>query len=178
MLKPAICLLLLAALSVARGEDSTKDAKIDELLTLMNVNQAQKQIMEQMKNMVRAQVAAQLGKTGAPANQLASADEVQKRIFDLMTERLSWDKMKPAYRKAYSDTFSEPEIDGILAFYRSPAGRAMIDKMPTLMAKTVSITQEQVGSIIPEIDRIVHEVSEKYKSAPANEPPPQSKPAK
>ena len=36
--------------------------------------------------------------------------------------------MGPDLVKLYSDAYSENELDGILAFYRTPAGRAMLAK--------------------------------------------------
>ena len=61
--------------------------------------------------------------------------DVQSKNLDLTKSRMSWEKLRPAYVKAYSETFSEEEIDGILAFYESLAGRAMQAKMPVFIQK-------------------------------------------
>ena len=37
----------------------------------------------------------------------------------------SLNKTKPALAKVYTDTYTEEEIDGILAFYKSPAGKVL-----------------------------------------------------
>jgi uncharacterized protein len=65
--------------------------------------------------------------------------------------------MRPGYVKAYSETFSEEEIDGILAFYESPAGRAMQAKMPILMPKIMALAQAQAGELMPEIQLITRD---------------------
>jgi hypothetical protein len=65
--------------------------------------------------------------------------------------------MRPSYIKLYSETFSEEEIGGMLAFYESPAGRAMLAKMPTLLTKLIEVAQAQMNDLQPEIQRIMRE---------------------
>jgi hypothetical protein len=59
--------------------------------------------------------------------------------------------------KAYSETFSEEEINGILAFYESPAGRAMQAKMPMFTSTVMVLAQTQAKELMPEIQRITRE---------------------
>jgi hypothetical protein len=94
---------------------------------------------------------------GATPEQRAKAQEVQSRILDLTKSRMNWETLRPAIVKAYSETFSEEEIDGILAFYESPAGRAMREKMPILMPKVMAAAQAQAAGLMPEIERITKE---------------------
>lgn len=37
-------------------------------------------------------------------------------------------------------TFAQEEVDGMIAFYRSPAGAALIQKSPALFAKMARLT--------------------------------------
>ncbi|HLJ47906.1 MAG TPA: DUF2059 domain-containing protein [Bryobacteraceae bacterium] len=163
-MKTVLCLLALVVFPVLRADETTKGAKIEELLTLMNVNQAQTQIMDSMKDMVEGMIRQQLGGKEMPPDAVNAAAETQKRILAMVSERLSWEKLKPTYKQVYGDTFTEEEVTGILAFYRSPAGRAMSQKMPSLVQKTMALTQQQVGDLMPEIERITNEVKEKYKT--------------
>jgi hypothetical protein len=48
---------------------------------------------------------------------------MQERLTALVAEHLN--KAKPALVKIYADTYTEEELDGILAFYKSPAGEAV-----------------------------------------------------
>ena len=70
--------------------------------------------------------------------------------------------VKPAMIKAYMDVFTEDEIDGILGFYQSPAGRAMLQKSPQVMIRMMGATQQQSGDLAAEIKRITDEVRAKY----------------
>jgi len=153
----AVCTLgLIVALSLASAQDLSKSAKIERILAATNAQATMNQMFEQMKGMMASQMPA-----GTSPAQQAKALELQGRILDLVKERMTWDKMRPQYVRIYDETFSDAEIDGILAFYQSPAGRAMLEKMPLLMPKVMSMAQAQVGDLMPEILRLSKEAAEK-----------------
>jgi uncharacterized protein len=148
------CLLL--AISLASAQRLSKEAKIERLLELTNGQATLNQVFEQMK----AQMAPTILASATP-EQRAKALQLQTRILDLMKTRMSWEKLQPEYVKAYSETFSDAEIDGILTFYESPAGRAMQAKMPTFVSKIMTLTQAQMKDLMPEIQRITREAQQK-----------------
>jgi uncharacterized protein len=127
---------LMMATSLASAQELSKEAKIERLLALTNSQATMNQVFEQMKAMIPSM--SQMPSTGTPEER-TKALELQTRILDLVKARMSWDKLRPQYVKFYSETFSDEEIDGILAFYQSPAGRAMIEKMPKLMPKIMAV---------------------------------------
>jgi hypothetical protein len=147
----AVCALLLAPLAFA--DQASKDAKIDQLFQAMNIEAQQKQMLAQMQQMVTSQVKSQLPSEADKAK----AEEMQKKIFALIEQETSWQKMKPVMVKAYGDTYTEPEIDGILAFYKSPAGKAMIEKQPTLMSKMMTGMQAQMTDIMSEVEKLMRQ---------------------
>ncbi len=52
------------------------------------------------------------------------------------------------FTEIYQESFSQEEIDGLIAFYASPAGRAYIDKMPLVMQKTMTVMQSRMPAMI------------------------------
>ena len=149
------CLLavnLLVIGSFAGAQELTKEAKIERLLTVMNADNMIDQMFEQIKAMTAAQAPP-----GTSPQQVAQAREVQTKIMDLVKARISWEKMRPQYFKLYAETFSDEEIGGMLAFYGSPAGRAMLEKMPALVTKIMEVAQGQMKDVLPEIQRIIRE---------------------
>ncbi len=149
-------LSVLAGGSLATAQEPTKQAKIERILTLTNAQATIDQIFDQVKAMTASQLPP-----GATPEQQAKAKEMTGKIMDLVKARMSWDKMRPQYAKAYDETFSAGEIDGILSFYESPAGRAILQKMPQLLSKTMTIAQSQMAEIMPEIQRIAKEAAQK-----------------
>ena len=147
---------LVFASLLASGQALTKEAKIERLLALTQADTIMDQVFSQMKSMTTSFMP-----TGTTTEQRAKAQQTQEKILDLLKSRISWDKMRAQYVSLYSETFSDEEIDGMLAFYQSPAGRAMLDKTPVLMAKTMALVQSQMTDIMPEIQRISREATQK-----------------
>jgi hypothetical protein len=112
-------------------------------------------MMEQIFNQMKA-ATAQVP-PGASAEERAKAQERQAKVMELIKSHLRWEKLKPHYMKIYSETFTDAELDGMLAFYESPAGRAMLEKMPGLMVKSMALVQEQMRELMPEIQRLSRE---------------------
>lgn len=139
------------------ADEASKTAKVEELLQLTHADRMLTQVFDQMKGMVTAQVS----KTNMPEESRLAAVEMQQKMMTLIADRMSWAKVKPAYIRIYSETFTEEEIDGILGFYRSPAGQAMLEKMPQLMQKSMAVSQQLMGDVMPEIQRMATEMKQK-----------------
>jgi len=75
----------------------------------------------------------------------------------MMHEQLNWKTLQPQYVKLYTKTFSQQEIDGLIAFYSSPAGQAYLAKMPLLMQHSMQLMQAQMQDMMPKIMQILHE---------------------
>ncbi len=77
----------------------------------------------------------------------------------LVTERMK--KAMPEVAKIYADVYTEEEIDGILAFYNSPAVEAFVQKMPEVLQRLVPVTMQLMNGIVkdlqPEVDRLSRE---------------------
>ena len=144
----AVLALLLSA-GAASADEASKRAKIDEIFQITNVDRMVKQITDQMQAMQLAQI-AKMDKAAQP-----KAEEAQNRMSQLLAERLSWERLKPRFSKLYEETFTEEELDGTLAFYKSPAGRALLEKMPALMARSMAVAQEMIADVMPEIESAV-----------------------
>jgi hypothetical protein len=156
LLTAAFVSTLILTASPASAQELSKEAKIERILALSHADATINQVFDQVKAMTASQMPA-----GTTPEQRARAQEIQSKMMDLIKARMSWDKMEPQFAKLYAETFSDQEIDGILAFYESPAGRAMLEKMPLLMTKMMPLIQAQISDLIPEIERIAREAQQK-----------------
>lgn len=155
----SVTLLVFAFRTCAHADESTKAAKIDELMRLTKVES----MTGKMGGQIRAMMMNQLNAAGLPEESHAGAAEMMNKVVAQVEERMSWDKLKPEYMKVYADVFSEEEITGIVAFYKTPIGHAMLDKMPLLMSKSMEISQRRMAGLMPEIHRQMQEVMQKSK---------------
>ena len=75
------------------------------------------------------------------------------------------EKLEPRYLRLYKEAFSEEEIAGMLSFYKTPAGRAVIDKMPVLMQQTMLEVQKLISGTIPQMQKIQEEFAAEMSAA-------------
>lgn len=70
---------------------------------------------------------------------------------------LSWDVVRPSLVEVYAATFSESELRELAAFYRTPIGRKLVERTPSLngrlMEVTNRITMEHQAELIEMMQR-------------------------
>ena len=138
-----------------RADEASKSAKAEELLQLTQGDQMMKMMEPMMKGMM-----GQMSKD-IPAEQRAKIGEMQGKVMALIA--VSFSKAKPALAKAYIDTYTEEELDSILAFYKSPGGKALLQKMPEVMQRSMPVMMQMMGDLQPEIKKIMEGMQEKSK---------------
>ncbi len=139
----------------ALADEASKLAKSEELLQLVQGDQLMK-MMEPMTKGMMATVKADITQ-----EQRAKIADMQQKIMALVTDR--YIKARPAFAKIYSDTYTEEELDGILAFYHSPAGKAFLQKMPEVMQRSAPVMMVLIGGLQPEIKKITDEMKQEPK---------------
>lgn len=97
----------------------------------------------------------------------------QKRLIDaapskftqVMREEMSWEMMRPLYIQIYQESFTQEEIDGLIAFYKSPAGSAFVEKMPVVMQKSMSVMQSRMGPMMEKMQAAMNQAIAEAKAA-------------
>lgn len=79
------------------------------------------------------------------------ANEFYDQAIKLASEQYDWSAIEPDFIKLYATTYTEEEIDGILAFYRTPAGQSMLNKLPEINAGRLKIFQDRDMQIEPRL---------------------------
>ena len=55
----------------------------------------------------------------------------------------------------YAKNFTDEQLDAILAFYKSPAGVALIEKLPTLTTQGTELAQARVATLMPQLKQMI-----------------------
>ena len=66
----------------------------------------------------------------AAANNAPASDASMSAV---VTDMLNWEALLPMYLRTFRASFTQDEIDGVIKFYKSPAGRAYVKKLPLVM---------------------------------------------
>src|ERR1700736_3251707 len=90
-----ISVTLLAFRTCAHADESTKAAKIEELMKITKVES----MTGQMAGQIRAMMMNQFNAAGLPEESKAGAAEMMNKAVAQIEERMSWEKLKPEYLK-------------------------------------------------------------------------------
>src|SRR4051794_21288267 len=138
----SLILLLCTAIPAALADEASKTAKVEEFFRLSHTEDALSETMTLMMNQMKSGAFQQSTGTKRSAEFQELMEDLQARTGKLIASAFAWDKVKPEYVKLYGDTFTEEQLDDILAFYRSPSGQAMVAKNSALMTKSVEMAQK------------------------------------
>ena len=157
-----ICLLFTSTTAMAAP---ASDESIKELLA---VTQAQK-VLDSTRAQVDSlmnQAAQQALKGKAPtAKQQQAIAKMKSRLADLTQDEFAWNKVEPMYLRLYRESFTEEEVAGMLSFYKSAAGQAVVNKMPLLMQKIMVEIPRMLTAMAPRMKEIQKDFVAEMKDA-------------
>jgi hypothetical protein len=177
----AVGLVLIASAHVVRADDASKKAKVEELITVMHMDRLTEQVLASIKNNVEAMSKANPGGQPLTADQQKALSEFEDKSLKLVGDAMSWDSMKGEFVNLYVQTFSEEEIDGMVAFYKTPAGQAVLTKMPQLTNASMKLAQQRIQALQPQLQVLQDQLMAKMEagsgvSTPAAPPATSTKP--
>jgi hypothetical protein len=152
----------------SQSEARPSEESVRHLLEVMQARKVVQAVSEQMDSMFSESVKKQLEGQSLTPEQERALDARRKAAADMVKELLSWDAMERLYLKVYTETFTQSEIDGMNDFYSSPAGRAVIAKIPLAAKNTMSEIQQRMQQMVPKLQQMAKEAAEAAKApAPA-----------
>jgi len=76
-----------------------------------------------------------------------------REVQELANHAMGWEKMHPLQLALYKDVFNQAEVDGLIAFYEGPFGKALLEKIPLLAQKTNHLVTQLLTDITPDIQQ-------------------------
>jgi hypothetical protein len=148
MCRRILLLLVITALTLRAADTVPSEASVKELLASTQVTKMLDQMLPQIDAvMQRAMTEALKGQTITPDEQ-KMIDQAHANAIAVMKEELAWSKLEPLYVRVYQKSLTQEEVTGMIAIYKTPAGRAMITKMPVIMQNTMVEMQTMLGPIM------------------------------
>ena len=132
----------------------------DSIRRLLEVTEARKLLdgmMAQVDALMRRNMEQALRGRQLTPEQEAIIARMRGRMADAFRDEMAWDKLEPLYLRVYQNTFTQGEVDGMLAFYRTDAGRAVIVKMPAVIQTTMGEMQLRMQPLIQKMRAIEEE---------------------
>lgn len=125
------------------------DEKIQELMTIMNLDEQERYMNEQVITPV-------LCSFDMPQ---AEADNVKGRISKILNFK---NKIVEMVKPVWVNNFTEEEIDEILAFYKTDVGKKTVALMPKLSQYISVEVMKYQQEITPQLNEIASELISKY----------------
>lgn len=154
---PALCgALLLACTSIqALADAASHAADTERFLRLARADKLVVPVYAQVQQMF----AQRFTESAAPDSQRALLERYQAKANAALDQAVGWEQIKPDMIELYTRNFDEQEMQDLLAFYQSPLGRKVLEKMPMLTAQSAQLTQSKLQAAVPQVNKLLADMT-------------------
>jgi len=144
------------------------DASIQQLLQVTQAHKMLDAMQVRIDGMMRQASEQALAGQPADAGEQKIIDAQTAKLSALMKIQLSWNSMEPMYVDIYRKTFTQKEVDDMIAFYKSPSGQSMVAKMPAVMGQAMQSVQGKMATLMPQLRQISEDTASQLKAYEAS----------
>ncbi len=146
-----------------------KRALLDELIKVSDLATVTQKAMSMMADQVGANLKENLSKSMPGMESLTPEQRekalalgremgtrVVRRMFDALSKEINYNELiETVYIPVYNKYYSEDDLKGLIAFYKSPVGVKFVKVMPDVQAEATKLSQQ---SMSPKVMKIVGEI--------------------
>jgi uncharacterized protein len=174
-----LALLFVLALSIplaAHADEASHRAKAQEMMKFLKTEQVVQQISDNIRKQVSDAANSIVGPDPTPEKKV-KLDDFVKQASLLIDAQLGWKSMEAGFTDVYLKTFTEEEMEGILTFYKSPAGIALLEKMPKVNDQVTQLGQSRMTTLQPQLRQLFVDFQKSQAPAPPTLSPAPAAPA-
>ncbi|MEO7325615.1 MAG: DUF2059 domain-containing protein [Dokdonella sp.] len=150
-----------AAAAPAMKPEDAKTKLAIELMQIVHYDRT----MQAMQSQIRLTMEKQYDDYAKCDVALPIVREFSSKVGDKIAIGFGSEEMKIDVASAYAEVFGEDELREIIAFYQSPLGKKLLDRMPELAQKSVQISQDRMKSMMPELKQLGEEYGPRIRQA-------------
>jgi uncharacterized protein len=160
----ALAIFLLLGYSAFANDGPPSDASLQELYALSHRDELYNNMKAQMDAMVTASMKeASAGQASTPERQ-AILDRMHTKMRAVWDAQFNSQSFQMIMVRVFQATYTQDEVDGLIAFYKTPAGQALINKAPLLMQNTMNEMQAVMRPMVQQIAQIKRDGEEELKA--------------
>jgi hypothetical protein len=148
---------LLLAFQLPAFAGPPTEASLEKLFEMTRTESLLEAMLQQVEQSIRAGMLSTAQDRPLSPEQRRILEQAPARLAAALRQELNWSVLKPLYLQIYGDVLDQAEVDGMIAFYETPAGQATIGKMPMIMQRSMVATQERLRSLMPRVEAAVRE---------------------
>lgn len=141
--------VLMVPVPFTRADEKSHRQAAEDLLKTMQI---EKQMQTAMNQMLDLQIKTQPG--------LAPYKDVMRKFLN---KHISFAALKDELIQIYVDEFTETELKQISAFYKTPAGKKIVEKGPALVSKGIQLGSQRVAKHQDELRQMIEDEAKKQK---------------
>ena len=162
-------LILLFVLAGACAASMAAPPTTESVRTLLEITQTESMIDQayaSMEQMAKQNLAQQIVGKSLSDEQRRAMELAPARITAVIKQEMGWSTMAPILIAIYQEAFDQAEIDGLIAFYKSPVGQSFVSKMPMVMNRSMQVMQAQMQSLMPKLKQTIEQAMRDAKLPP------------
>jgi len=166
-LRYVILLAYLAMCPAIAAEAPASEASVRELLSITQSQKLVDGTMGQVDAMMQRSMKQALAGQTLTADQQRIMDNMRTKMIALFREDMKWETLEPMFIDIYKQSFTQKEVDGMLDFYKSEPGQAVIAKMPLVMQNTMQAMQGRMAVMLPKLQQLQQDAIAELKASRA-----------
>jgi hypothetical protein len=143
----------------ARADDASRRAKAEQLVTMehleANINKASENLAARMD-----EIADHLVGNNPTADQKAKIEDFKKHVSKSIDTNFAWTAMKPKVVDLFASNFTEEQLNAIIGFYQTPAGAALLEKLPQINAQFNQLGTSALTNMSAEMQKTLHDLQQ------------------
>lgn len=163
--QPAL-VLACACLSFGALAAQPSAESIEALLQVTRAESMVDGMNANVEQLMRSAVAEAAQREKLSPSQQRVLDQFPAKFAQVVREESNWAAMKPELIEIYRSVYTQEEVDGQLAFYRSAVGQATISKMPQVLQMSLEMGERQMRRLMPKLQAALKDATAEAKAAP------------
>lgn len=162
----ALLALIAAQPVVAQNVPPTEDS-VRHLLDLMQTRRTLDESMSTMDDYMQKAMGQARQTQGQTLNarQQQIVDQFRTDMVSAIRDELAWSNIEPGIVSVYVKTFSQKEINDMVAFYSSPSGQSIANKLPLVSRQMGADVRERMLPLIQKMQQAQRDMVSKLKAA-------------
>jgi hypothetical protein len=165
--KPVISLIVWLAFASAvsiSADNLPSDASIKQLLEVSQVRKVVDETVKRLDTMVTQTMNQVTGDQTVGSKMQREIDQGRDESRALVKQMLDWSKFEPICVKIYRESFTQQDVDNLIALYKTPGGQALLTKMPVVMQSSMAEMQRLMQPVLEQLQRKQQELAAKVQA--------------
>lgn len=154
---------VIIARSVSAADAPPTEESVRELMRLTDLRKTLDTVSQNIETSTLATMRHALSGEALSEKQEKILADMGVKLDAMLKEELSAEVLEPIYIEIYRKALRQQEVDGMIAFYKTDAGRAVVAKMPGVAKQTMEATLRRMQTLTPRVQLLQRETLERMK---------------